>query len=304
MIQPTDTPTVIVDYDRGTVLVRADTFTLETLPLPGVTVDPRVNRWRAPGRYYRDIICALRDSGVPFEDRARDYRVGENDQLSLALQIERSPFPYQQEAVDAWWKADGRGIVVLPTGSGKTFVAQLAMMRADRPTLIVAPTIDLMQQWYGVIGSNFGVEVGLLGGGYYEPLPITVATYDSAYLHMERLGNRYGLVIFDECHHLPGPSYILTAEFLIAPFRLGLTATLEREDGAEVRLENTVGPTVYRQEIKALAGEYLSDYETVRIHVRLSDEEAERYHSARTLIATFFAITAFFSVAPRVGRAS
>ena len=102
-----------------------------------------------------------------------------------------------------------------PTGAGTTGAAQLARRRAHRGVLVVTPTIDLMQQWYGVLGSGFGMEVGLLGGGYHEPLPVTVTTYDSAYLHMERLGNRYGLVVFDECHHLPGPSYLLAAEFML-----------------------------------------------------------------------------------------
>jgi len=146
---------------------------------------------------------------------------------------------------------------------------------------VVTPTLDLVQQWYGVLGSGFGMEVGLLGGGYHDPRPVTVSTYDSAYLHMERLGGRFGLLVFDECHHLPGPSYLLAAETSIAPLRLGLTATLEREDGRESLLETAIGPVAYRQEIPELAGEYLAAYETNTIRVRLSSEERERYHRAR-----------------------
>jgi len=254
------------------------------MQLPGSVFDPRVSRWRAPARYYRDILLTLRAADTPFKDEAREY-----EDLKLRLQIERQPFPYQQEAVDAWWQAEGRGVVVLPTGAGKTFVAQLTMLRAQRSTLIVAPTIDLVQQWYAVLGSNFGIDVGLLGGGYHEPLAVTVSTYDSAYLHMERLGNRYGLVVFDECHHLPGPSYLLAAECLVAPFRLGLTATLEREDGEEWRLQETIGQTVYRQEIKQLAGEYLAEYETVKLFVRLSAAEQRRYSEARAIYREFLA---------------
>ena len=62
-----------------------------------------------------------------------------------------------------------------------------------------------MNQWYDELSLSFGVEVGLLGGGYYEIQPLTVTTYDSAYLNMDRLGNRFGFIVFDECHHLPGP---------------------------------------------------------------------------------------------------
>ena len=100
----------------------------------------------------------------------------------------------------------------------------------------------------------------LLGGGYYDIKPITVTTYDSAYLNMERLGNRFGFIVFDECHHLPGPTYGLAATCAIAPFRLGLTATPERADNAHTHLDQLIGPIVYRREITQLRGDYLADY--------------------------------------------
>jgi len=271
-----------LEFDRGTILVHGDQATIEDLELPGCAFDHRVALCRAPARYYRDIVTRLTEVPIPFEDEACSY-----GKLDLALQVDRTPFPYQQEAIDAWWQAKGRGIIVLPTGSGKTFVAQLAMMRARRNTLIIVPTIDLIQQWYGVLSGQFDTEVGLIGGGYFEVKPISVSTYDSAYIHMERLGNRYGMVIFDECHHLPGPSYLMTADLTLAPYRLGLTATLEREDGGEEKLVDAVGPTVYRQEIKSLAGEYLADYETIKISVRLSPEEREQYQASREIYRAF-----------------
>ena len=271
-----------IEFDSGTILLYGEREVVESLQLTECAYDRRVGCWRTPARCYRDLISALTEAKIEYDDGARAYET-----MEFSLLLERTPFPYQKEAVSAWWDSGGRGVVVLPTGAGKTFVAQLAMMRAQRGVLVVTPTIDLMQQWYGVLGSGFGMEVGLLGGGYHEPLPVTVTTYDSAYLHMERLGNRYGLVVFDECHHLPWPSYLLAAEFMLAPYRLGLTATLEREDGEERKLIDVVGPTVYRQEIKELAGEYLSDYETVKLHVRLSDDERQRYVEARELYRDF-----------------
>ncbi len=102
-------------------------------------------------------------------------------------------------------------MVVLPTGTGKTHLANLAIARAERPTLVVTPTIDLMNQWYDELSLSFATEVGLLGGGYYDVKPLTVTTYDSAYLNMDRLGNKFGLIVFDECHHLPGPTYGISA---------------------------------------------------------------------------------------------
>ena len=284
------TQSIRLEFDRGTILVHGlergveDGSSKDSPPvsLPGCAFDRRVGLWRAPARHYREIVTALTRNDVEHEDDAREY-----GEVELSLGLERTPFPYQAAAVDAWAEGGKRGVVVLPTGAGKTFVAQLVMLRVQRPTLVVTPTIDLMQQWYGVLASGFDMEVGLIGGGYHEPLPVTVTTYDSAYLHMDRLGNRYGLVVFDECHHLPGPSYLLAAESLIAPFRLGLTATLEREDGEEWRLETAIGPVVYRQEIKELAGQYLSDYETTKIRVRLSNEERERYQESRAVYRDF-----------------
>src|SRR5437762_573627 len=82
----------------------------------------------------------------------------------------------------------------------------------------------------------------LAGGGDHDVGPLTVATYDSAYLHMEHLGNRFGLVVFDECHHLPSGSYALAARLALAPFRLGLTATPERADGRHALYPELIGP--------------------------------------------------------------
>jgi superfamily II DNA or RNA helicase len=121
----------------------------------------------------------------------------------------------------------------------------------------------------------------LLGGGYYELQPLTVTTYDSAYIHLERWGHLYGLLVFDEAHHLPGPSYKAAAEGSIAPFRLGLTATPERADGQEALLPELIGPLVYRREIPELSGQFLAEYRVERLYVELSAEEQERYHLAR-----------------------
>jgi superfamily II DNA or RNA helicase len=163
----------------------------------------------------------------------------------------------------------------------------LAIQRTARPALVITPTIDLLNQWYGELTVAFGVPVGLLGGGYYEFQPLTVTTYDSAYIHLERWGNRFGLIVFDECHHLPGPTYMMAAVGSIAPFRLGLTATPERADGQNVLLPELVGPIVYRKEIKQLSGNYLAEYRTERLYVELSPEEKERYRQAREQYRSF-----------------
>ncbi|MEZ5582120.1 MAG: DEAD/DEAH box helicase family protein [Candidatus Competibacteraceae bacterium] len=84
------------------------------------------------------------------------------------------------------------------------------------------PTLDLMHQWYALLRLAFPQqEIGLVGGGYHEITPLTIATYDSASRHMERLGNRFGVLIFDEVHHLPSEYYRSIAEDSLAPYRLG-----------------------------------------------------------------------------------
>ena len=274
-----------LEFDRGTLLVHGQE---EDLPadvvLPGCTFDRRVGRWRAPAWRYREVLTALHRSGAEYENTARGY-----EDLNTESLLVREPYPHQAEAVEAWWTGGRRGVVVLPTGAGKTYVAQLIIERIAKPALIVAPTLDLMQQWYGALSTAFDVPVGLVGGGYYEVEPLTVTTYDSAYIHMERFGNRFGLLVFDECHHLPGPTYATAAELSLAPFRLGLTATPEREDGGEHVLTELVGPIVYRREIGELAGSYLADYEIITVKVRLSEAEEEAYHRERGIYRDFIA---------------
>src|SRR5205085_692295 len=182
---------------------------------------------------------------IPLTDEARAW---DREKINWTLKRERAPFPHQTEALDTWWRAGGQGVVVLPTGTGKTFLAILAIQRAGRPALVVTPTIDLLNQWHDLLEEAFGNPIGMLGGGAYDIQPLTVSTYDSAFIHLERWGNRFGLLVCDECHHLPGPSYQLIAAGALAPYRLGLTATPERADGAEAMLNTLLGPIVYRRE--------------------------------------------------------
>lgn len=244
--------------------------------LPGCVEDPRTGLPRAPGSDYAAIVTALVKSGTPYEDNAKRYTT-----LAAGVVVHREARPYQNEAIERWERARGRGVVVLPTGAGKSHVAVMAIDKKRRSTLVVAPTLDLVRQWYDLLRTSFGVEVGLVGGGEHDVRDLTVTTYDSAHLHVEHLGNRFGLIVFDECHHLPGASYALAARLAIAPFRLGLTATPERADGREAELATLVGPTVCRRDIVEMSGEYLSDYETVRLDIDLTEDERLEYDETR-----------------------
>ena len=232
--------------------------------------------------HYPDVVLALRATDVPFCDEARHY-----NSLTVHSHLQRAAHPYQTEALRAWQKARGRGVVVLPTGAGKTHLAVMALQSRPRSTLVVTPTLDLVRQWYDVLRHTFRTEIGMVGGGEHDVRDLTVTTYDSAYLQMEHLGNRFGLIVFDECHHLPGPTYALAAQMSLAPFRLGLTATPERADGREALFDALVGPTVYRRDIVELSGDYLAGYDTERIAVELSAAERTEYEHERHVYRSF-----------------
>jgi superfamily II DNA or RNA helicase len=276
-----DADLIQLAFDAGTIVV-SGAASDRLLDLPGVRFDSRTNAHRAEARCYRAIVEHLRSSKTKYTDDARNFQP-----TPWPLKMEREPFPHQTEAVDTWWREQGRGVVVLPTGTGKTYMAILAISKAARPALIVTPTIDLLNQWYGELSQVFGVSIGLMGGGHHDLQPITVTTYDSAYIYVEKWGNRFGLLVFDECHHLPGPTSQIAAIASIAPFRLGLTATPERADGLDSLYPVLIGPVVYRREIKQLAGDFLAEFTTERLYVDLSAEELERYNLCRETYKRF-----------------
>ncbi len=268
-------------FDDGTILVEGHAEG-DDLGLPGVQFDPRAGMYRAEAIRYREIVQHLIDNKIASDDEARAY-----EKIKWTFSVVKEPFPHQTEGLDAWWKAKGRGVVVLPTGTGKTHLANLAIERAERPTLVVTPTIDLMTQWADELSLSFGTEIGMVGGGSNDVRPLTVTTYDSAHLHMGRLGNRFGLIVYDECHHLPGPTYGQSAVCAMAPFRLGLTATPERADNAHAALDVLIGPIVYRREITQLRGRFLADYTVETLYVNLSEADRHEYESSREVYRQF-----------------
>src|SRR5262249_39367707 len=146
--------------------------------LPHVQFDGRTNVHRAQAVHYRTLVEHLRREKIAYHDAARAYQP-----TPWSLRASRDPFPHQTEALQTWWGAGGRGVVVLPTGTGKTFLAILAISKVGRPALVVTPTIDLLNQWYGELAVAFDVPIGAVGGGNHEFQPLTVITYDSAYIH-------------------------------------------------------------------------------------------------------------------------
>ena len=274
---------VTLRYDGGTV--RIEDAPDELARLSFVEADPRSKTHRAPAHRYPFVRRTCTDRGLHPEDRVLDCPP--LDGLSTDYDLRG----YQTEALDAWRDAGDRGVIELPTGSGKTVVAIGAMAALSTPTLVVVPTIDLLEQWSDELESEFGdrVAIGRLGGGEQRLEPITVSTYDSAYLRADEVGNRFGLVVFDEVHHLGGEGYRDVARLSAAPARLGLTATFERPDGAHEAVEKLLGPVVYRRSADDLAGEHLADYDIKRIDVELTPEERETYEAHQGTFTDYLA---------------
>jgi superfamily II DNA or RNA helicase len=256
-------------FNRGIISVEGD------VRIPNSTWDERTRTFRAMALHYRDILDYLNNSCIDFTDNVLDLIPCPD--LSLKSNIILRD--YQKQALDAWTMNDKRGVLVLPTGSGKTIVGIKAISLLNTPTIVIVPTLDLIDQWHSNLKEAFqnNVEVGILGGGKQDIRALTVSTYDSAYIHAERIGNRFCFIIFDEVHHLPAEGYRHIAEMFASPFRMGLTATYEREDGLHVELNRLVGGKVYEKKVKELVGEHLSPFRLEKITVDLTIEEKKEY---------------------------
>ena len=258
---------VNISFSQGTLIIEGDSEQISSINHL-IKYDERIKLYRAPSFHYSQIILTLRDEKILHNDFAKAF-----SSINIHLNNTFEPRKHQTEALNKWKQNKYRGVVVMPTGSGKSFFAFMAINFLKRPTLIVVPTIDLMQQWASQIERFFGIKAGMLGGGVKIFSDLTVTTYDSAVIHMEFIGNKFGLIIFDECHHLPGPTLRTAASMSIAPYRLGLTATPEREDGGEEILYNLVGPPVYEIHIDELKGKILAPYITEQVYISLEPEE-------------------------------
>lgn len=266
-----DNNKVLLRYDNGTIVIQG---TLAHIPFS--TADPRTHSQRASAIHYSNIVSYLRESAIDYND--------------LVLDLVPSPFltgtgngptirDYQEKALNRWIKAGMKGCIVLPTGSGKTLIGAKAIEKVNAASLVVVPTLDLMEQWTGVLSKHFpGAKIGNLGGGMSEIQPITVATYDSAYIYAASLGNKFSLVVFDEVHHLAAPGYRSIAEQMAAPYRLGLTATIEREDQLHRDLPKLVGGIVFELRPSELAKKkHLASYQIERRRVEMTPDEQKEY---------------------------
>ncbi|HEU4911034.1 MAG TPA: DNA repair helicase XPB [Actinomycetes bacterium] len=278
---------------HGLVLVTTDRAVLEEVvrskkvtPLVGARVDPDTVVVHASERgHLKQVLLKL---GWPAEDLA-GFVDGEAHAIDL-VEDGWSMRPYQHEAVEGFWHG-GSGVVVLPCGAGKTIVGAAAMARAGATTLILVTNTVAARQWRHELLKRTSLteeEIGEYSGARKEVRPVTIATYQvmttrrkGVYTHLELLDARdWGLVVYDEVHLLPAPIFRMTAD-LQARRRLGLTATLVREDGREGDVFSLIGPKRYDAPWKDIESQgYIAPADCVEVRVTLSDSERLAYATA------------------------
>jgi superfamily II DNA or RNA helicase len=262
-------------FDHGTLILAEPPERWEFLP--GAVWDSRVELLRAPASRYAEIVEALLDRRLPFRDSTRPA-----DAAPPAAWRELPLRHYQRAALLAWELNDARGLVVMPTGSGKTRVAMAAMASARCRALCLVPTRALLEQWCAELRAAYTGPVGCLGDGQRSVEPVTVSTFESAYRLMPTLGNRFDLLVVDEAHHFGGGVRDEALEMCLAPRRLGLTAT-PPQAGPLARLAQLLGPVTYQIGVGELTGSYLADFELVVLPLSLDRAERERYERDQRL---------------------
>ena len=228
--------------------------------------------------YLLDIIESLEKRGVKVENLAG---VKDRIELPIKLTFRGELRPYQQEALDAWRNNGYRGVISLPTGAGKTVIAIAALCELNVRTLIVVYTKEQMFQWREKILSFTDAPSTMIGLFYGEEkriAPITITTYQSAYRYISMLSPYFSFLVVDEVHHLPADKFRYIAENAIARARMGLSATVVREDGRHIDLFPLMGGLVYHKSAAELADEgYLAPFRIIPIKVSLTPEEREKY---------------------------
>ena len=262
-------------FDKGTLLLKGEVGT------PYGKWDSRSGCYRLKASHYKDALGYFKESRIHYEDDVPNLPPLEQVKSNVELRT------YQNKALDNWQRAGTRGVLVLPTAAGKTFIALKAIDLLRTQTLIIVPTLDLIDQWRKRVRECLGVEAGVVGGGENIIRMVTVSTYDSAYSQAAQLGNRFMFLVFDEVHHLASPGYMQIGEMYIAPYRMGLTATYERSDQRHALLPLIVGDPVYSIDIEELAGKHLSPYTYEKVSVELTPEEQQTYETEMSVFKNY-----------------
>jgi DNA excision repair protein ERCC-3 len=278
---------------HGLVLTTTDRPVLEEvlrsrkiIPLVGQRIDPDTVAVHPSERgQIKQVLLKL---GWPAEDFA-GYVDGEAHPIELAEDGWKLR-PYQEQAAEGFWHG-GSGVVVLPCGAGKTLVGAAAMAKAKATTLILVTNTVSARQWKHELVKRTSLtegEIGEYSGARKEIRPVTIATYQvmttkrkGVYPHLELFDSRdWGLIVYDEVHLLPAPVFKFTAD-LQARRRIGLTATLVREDGREGDVFSLIGPKRFDAPWKEIEAQgYIAPADCCEVRVTLTDSERLTYATA------------------------
>jgi DNA excision repair protein ERCC-3 len=281
------------DPVHGLILVTTDTAVLEEVirakkiaPLLGVRIDNDTIAVHPSQR--GQIKQSLLRLGWPAEDFA-GYVDGQAHEIALK-QDDWKIRPYQELAAEGFWHG-GSGVVVLPCGAGKTIVGAAAMAHVKATTLILVTNTIAARQWREELLKRTTLnddEIGEYSGAKKEIRPVTIATYqvmtkkkDGVYAHLDLFDTHdWGLIIYDEVHLLPAPIFRFTAD-IQSRRRLGLTATLVREDGMEGEVFSLIGPKRFDVPWKEIESQgYIAPAQCVEVRVNLSETERISYATA------------------------
>jgi DNA excision repair protein ERCC-3 len=281
------------DPVHGLILITTDVGVLEEVirakkiaPLLGVRIDPETIAVHPSQR--GAIKQSLLRLGWPAEDFA-GYVDGQAHEISLK-QEDWKIRPYQELAAEGFWHG-GSGVVVLPCGAGKTIVGAAAMAHAKATTLILVTNTIAARQWREELLHRTTLnedEIGEYSGAKKEIRPVTIATYqvmtkkkNGVYSHLDLFDTHdWGLIIYDEVHLLPAPIFRFTAD-IQSRRRLGLTATLVREDGMEGEVFSLIGPKRFDVPWKEIEAQgYIAPAECIEVRVNLTQAERLEYATA------------------------
>jgi DNA excision repair protein ERCC-3 len=282
-----------MDPVHGLILITTDTAVLEEVirakkiaPLLGARIDAETITVLPSQR--GQIKQSLLRLGWPAEDFA-GYVDGQAHEISL-VQKDWKIRPYQELAAEGFWHG-GSGVVVLPCGAGKTIVGAAAMAHAKATTLILVTNTIAARQWREELLKRTTLnedEIGEYSGAKKEIRPVTIATYqvmtkkkNGVYAHLDLFDSYdWGLIIYDEVHLLPAPIFRFTAD-IQSRRRLGLTATLVREDGMEGEVFSLIGPKRFDVPWKEIEAQgYIAPAECIEVRVNLTETERLAYATA------------------------